>query len=163
MRHGRARDGHQVVFHDRAAPRDLVRMDERRQRRAALVAHAHGDVGRAHVEKLLRHARQRRRSPRIHRRRQPVAPREQQQVAVVGVVIRMMVRDEDVPERPEHARDRHLTRDAVAAVDHVAAIADDDDLGWTGACGLWCRPACRAEQDEPRGPCVGWQQGRQGG
>jgi hypothetical protein len=59
--------------------------------------------------------------------------------------------------------DHHLTRDAVAAVDHVAAIADDDDLGWTGACGLWCRAACRAEQDSREDRRSGMAEGRECG
>ena len=102
-----------------------------------------------HLEEQPRHARQRRRPPRVHRRREMVAPREQQQVAVVRVVIGVVVRDEDVAQRAEDAGDHHLAGDAVAAVDHVAAVADDDDLRGARARLLGRRPARGAEQDQP--------------
>ena len=95
----------------------------------------------------LRHLRERRRSPRVDPRLQLIAPREQQQVAVVGVVIGMMVRDEDVAQRAEDAGQHHLPGDAVAAVDDVAAIADDDDLRRRGprVFLVSVRRPCRAE------------------
>jgi hypothetical protein len=48
-------------------------------------------------------------------------------VAVVGVVIRMLVRDEDVTQhRQRHASEGKLTGHTITAVDHVrGAIADD--------------------------------------
>ena len=105
-------------------------------------------IRRAHLEEQLGDPRQRRRSPRIHRRLERIPPRQQEEIAVVRVVIRVVMGDEDVAERAEDTGRHHLPRDAVAAIDHIPAIADHDDLRRARSARLRCRSARGAEQDK---------------
>jgi hypothetical protein len=90
-----------------------------------------------------------RRTPAIDASFQAGSPREQQQVAVVGVVIGMLVRQQDVAQlREANACRDELARDAVAAIDNVSDVVDHDHLR-RGRVGF-ARPraAARAQQDQ---------------
>jgi hypothetical protein len=63
----------------------------------ALVGYTGIDVIRIHLKKELSHLLEWRRPPAIDARAQSRRPSQQQQIAVVCVVIRMMMRNEDVP------------------------------------------------------------------
>ena len=103
----------------------------------------------------------RRASPHVHPALEAGSPREQQQVADVRVVVRVMVSDEDMPDRRErHPGQCQLTGDAVPTVDDIGGAVGDNDLGGRRGWLLGPRPAGGAEQDEPR-PCarhlrMGW-------
>ena len=111
---------------------------------------------------------ERRRSPGVHARPQSGCPRQQDQVAVVGVVVRVMVGDEDVPQLLERPGDHELPGNPVAAVDDVRRTVDDDHLrrrSWPS----WPWSAAGAKQDQPclialsltpaRSPCPRGQRG----
>ena len=125
----RRRHLHIIVLHDETAGAELVRMNERRQRFAALIGDAGVDVEGVEIEEQLRHLRQRRRPPGVDTRLQSRGPRQQQQVAIVSVVIRVLVRYEDVTQAGGRHTGRHqLTRNAVSAVHDVRRAIDDDHL-----------------------------------
>src|SRR5262245_34967230 len=139
---------HAIVLEDFAALRDLVRTHERRERRPALVGDARLDVERVGLEQQARHPLERRRAVRVHRR-EPRGPAEQPQRTVAGVVIRVLVRDEDRAELADRQlRERQLSRDAVPAVDEINAIADDDRLRGRRTTRLRRRTAGGPEQDQ---------------
>ena len=83
-------------------------------------------------------------------RPQAGCPRKPDQVAVVRVVIGVLVRDEDVPQRRErHAGKGQLAGDPVAAIDHVRGVAADNHLRGCRARLPRTRAAARSEEDEP--------------
>jgi len=90
----RGRDLDAFVFENLAGGGKIVRADQRRELHPLFVGHTCRDVDRVHFEEQARHFLERRRSESIHRRAQSTRPGQQQQIAVVGVVIRMVVRDE---------------------------------------------------------------------
>jgi hypothetical protein len=150
----RRRDRHHVVLHHHAPFRELVDLDQRRQRDAPFVRAARLDVKGVHLEEEPGHPLERRGTPGVDARAQPGSPGEPDQVAVVGVVVRVVVGQEHVaqPVEGDTGQDE-LARDAVAAVDHVGRVVDQDDLGSRGARSAGARPAPRAQQDQasPRG------------
>src|SRR5690606_25922775 len=78
-------------------------------------------------------------------------PREEQQVAIVCVVIGVMVCDENVPDGTQtKSRMNHLTRDAVTTVYYIAYVANDNDLGRGSPVGLRRRTSRSTEKDQPR-------------
>ena len=61
-------------------------------------------------------------------------PRKPHKIAVVGVVVRMVVREEDMPESGQrYIGQCELARDAVTTIDDVACAIRDDDLCWRRA------------------------------
>lgn len=139
-----------IVAEDFAGRRDLVRPDERRERCAALVRNPRLDVEGVRLEQQPRHLLERGRPVHVHGR-QPRRPSEQPQRSVPGVVVRMLMRDEDRAKLADRQlRERELPRDAVSAVDQVDAIVDDDGLRRRGAAGLRRWPPRCAEQDQTR-------------
>ena len=99
-----------------------------------------------HLEEQSGHALERRRSPRIDRRTQAGRPREPDEIAVVGSVIGMLVRDEDVAQRCQrHTRKGHLPGDAIAAVDHIGGAIADDHLRGSGIRRSGSRPTSCSE------------------
>ena len=78
------------------------------------------DVRRVHLEEQARHLPKRWRAPRIDSRSQPGGPRQPDQVAVISVVVRVVVRDEDVAKRRQrHVGEYELASDAISAIHHV--------------------------------------------
>ena len=119
--------------------------------RAAWVVDPGGDVEIIEREELPSHARERGRTPRVHRRAETRGPRQQQQVAVIGVVVGVVVGEEDVPEgRQRHAGADELPRHTVAAVHHVRRPARQDDLGRGRVVPLGPGAPGGTQQDEPR-------------
>src|SRR5882757_4537277 len=86
-----------LVLHDLSAVSQLVHVNQRYERDPALVGYTSIDVIRIHLKKELSHPLKWRRPPGIDACAQSRLPSQQQQVAVVCVVIRMMMGDEDVP------------------------------------------------------------------
>src|SRR5262245_56465171 len=98
----------------------LVCAYERRKRRAALVATPRLDVVSLHFEEQAAHARERGRPVTIDGLRKPGGPAEQEKVAEVGVVIRVLVRDEESPQCGKRQPGAHiLARRAIAAVHKI--------------------------------------------
>ena len=84
---------------------------------------------------------------------QPARPRQEEEVAVIGVVVGMLVSHEDVAECGQrHPGAGELDGDAVAAVNDVGHAVDDDRLRRRETVLTRPRAATRAEQDEP---CLG--------
>jgi len=151
MVHGGAAHDDLIVFHDGAAFLQLVRVHQRPERRAPFVGDPDVDVRRAHLEEEVRHAGERRRPPRVDLGSQARRPCEQHEGAEVGVVIGMMMRDEEMADSCEvDAGEHHLPRDAVAAIDHVRGAVDDDDRRRRRAPALGRGTAGGAEQDDAR-------------
>src|SRR5207253_3966404 len=89
--------------------------------------------------------------PRVDARAETCYPRQPDQVAVVGVVIRVVVRDEDMAQRRErHSGQGQLPGNAIAAIDHVRDVLADDHLRRGSPRLLWPRSSCSPEEDEPR-------------
>ena len=86
------------VRRHRAALAKLVDVHERCKLCPAFSGDADVKAGRIHLEEELRHPCERRRSPGIDARVQTGRPREQDQVAVVGGVVRMLMGDEDMAQ-----------------------------------------------------------------
>jgi hypothetical protein len=106
-----------------------MNVNQRLQRHTVLVGDSRSNVIRVHLEEQLRHLLQRRRSPRVDARAKTGSPGEQQQVAVVRVVVRVLMRHENVAQaRQRNAGKHELTRDAVTAIDDVRGVVDDDHL-----------------------------------
>src|SRR5678815_2901278 len=82
-----------VVFHDEAALAQLVDVNQWNERNSSLVSDARIDVVRVHLEEQLRHLRERRWAPSVYAGPKPRGPRERKQVSVVGIVIRVMMRE----------------------------------------------------------------------
>jgi hypothetical protein len=151
MLHARTGDLQVVVLHHGAGSCELVRVHERHERLASFVGDANVHVGRAHLEEEPRDPLDRRWSVRIDAMTHAARPREQQQVAVVGIVIGVMMRDEDIAQCAERKTGEHeLPRHAVGAVDHVEISAGDDHLRGGHAADARPRSAAGAEQDEAR-------------
>src|SRR5262249_17747145 len=71
--------------------------------------------------------------------------------AVACVVIRMLMRDEDRAQLSDRqVRQGQLARDAVAAIDEIDAIANDDGLRRCGAADFRRRSAGCAQQHQTR-------------
>src|SRR6266478_4473103 len=148
----RGRSGHfqVLVLHDWTCLDQLVYVNERDERAPALVGDARLDVGGIHLEEEPGHLLERRRPPRVDARAQPGRPCQPDEIAVVGIVIRVVVRDENVSQvRQRNTGEHQLARDAIAAIDHVRTVVRDDDL--SGRRADLSRPGAttRAEQDEP--------------
>src|SRR6476660_6128866 len=92
--------GHLYIFvlHHQPALLEFMSMYEWTERRPSLVLDPRANVVAVHLEEQLRHPHERRRSPGVNPRREPRGPREPEQVAVVGVVVGMLVSDEDVSQ-----------------------------------------------------------------
>src|ERR687891_119283 len=91
-------DAHAIVLEDRTALRHFVRPDERRQRGPALVFHSQLDVEFVGVEERPRHRGERRRTVGVDRRGEPGRPAEEEQRAIAGVVVGMLMSEEDGAE-----------------------------------------------------------------
>ena len=92
----RRRDTTILVLHHEASTAQVVSVYQRPEWQASLVGRARLDIGRVHLEDLIGHARERWRAPTVHASLQPGSPREHDQISIVGVVIGVMVGDEDV-------------------------------------------------------------------
>src|SRR5438874_342255 len=104
-------------------------MMQRNKWDTALVRDPRVDVIRVHLEEKTRHLLERRWSPSVEPRAQAGRPGKQDEVAIVGVVIRMMVRNEDVPELGQgHSGEDELARHAIAAVDDIRRVIGNDYL-----------------------------------
>ena len=115
----------------------------------SVVCHPGVDVVHVHLEEQLRHLLERRWSPRVHPRRQASRPREPNQISVVGVVVRMLMRQEDMTQTGQrHTRECQLACDSVPAIDHVCDGVADDDLSGRRARGPRPRAATRAEKNQ---------------
>ena len=105
------------------------------------------------------HLRERWRSPSIDTRMQPGTPREPNEIPVIGIVVRMVVRQENVAECGQrHSGERELARDTVATVDDVDGIIRDDDLCGRRASLAWPGTTARTKKDQPglhALPCLG--------
>ena len=102
----------------------------------------------AHLQEETRHFLEGRWTIGVYRRAKAGDPREHHQVAVVRVVIGMLMCDEDgTYRRQRNPRHCELPAHAVAAVDYIGSIADDDRLRRGGSEALWRRTPARAEQD----------------
>ena len=146
----RSGDADAVVLEDFSGGGDLVRPHQGRERRPALVPHAQIDIEPVCVEQLLRHVGQRRRAVDVHGARQPAGPAKKKQWSIPGVVIRVLVRDEDGAQVTQRQlRERKLPCDAIAAVDQVDAVADNDGLCGRGGFRLRSRTAGGAEKHQP--------------
>jgi hypothetical protein len=99
MRYHSGRHFDVVVLQHDAARAELVRPQERARVDPPFVGNADVDVATVQRKELLRHRRQRRWPPGIHRRGEPGRPGGVEQVAVFQIVIGVVVRDEDVPQR----------------------------------------------------------------
>ena len=146
-----------LVLHDDATLRQLVDVYERSERDTALVGDTSLDIVGVHFKKQTRHLFDRRRPPRVDARPQAGGPREPDQIAVVGIVIRVLVRDKDVPQgRQLDAREDKLPGDAVPAIDDVWRVVREDHLGRSGRHFPRSRSSAGAEKDQPRpGPLPG--------
>jgi hypothetical protein len=126
-------------------------MDQRDQRHAPFVRDPGADVVGVGLEEQFRHARQRRRPPGVDALAEPRGPRQEQEIPVVGVVVRMMMGDENVPDvRQRHAGENQLARHAIAAVDDIGVVAEEDHLRGRGALLPRPRAAGGPEEDQPR-------------
>jgi hypothetical protein len=121
----RGRYPHLTVVQYDARAVEIVDAEQRRQRHAPFVGDSRFDVCRVERKKLRCHPGQRRRPPAIDRRLEAGRPGQEEQVAIVRVVIRVMMRDEDVADRSQrHIRRDQLPRDAVPAIDDVRRVVD---------------------------------------
>jgi hypothetical protein len=106
-----------------------MRVDERNEWHPSLVGDAGVDVVCVHLEEQTRHLRKRRRTPRIDATPQTGRPCNQQQVAVVGVVIRMVVSEEDMAKSGQsHSGLIQLCRNSVTAINDIRHVVDQNDL-----------------------------------
>ncbi len=141
--------GHVVVFQDHAGFAQFVRTDQGHEGWPAFVRDAGIDVVGVHFEEQPGHAVERGRAPGIDVVLQAGGPGEKQQVAVIGIVVGVLVGEEDVTDGGEgQAGLRVLAGDAVAAIDDIGDVVDEDDLRGGGAGGSRARSAGGAEEDE---------------
>ena len=139
-----------LIRDDDARRRYLVRLNQRRQGDPPLVGDTGLDVEGVELEVETRHLRQGRRSVRAHVTPKPAGPGEQEKVPVVGIVIRVVMGDEDVGEVSEiDSGGDELPGNAIAAVNDVSAVVDEDDLGRRRTIGFRSRTAGGSEQDQP--------------
>jgi hypothetical protein len=104
-------------------------MYERRERWVSFVRDMRIDIGSAHIQEQPRYPLEGRRSPRIDTCVHSRDPRQQHQVAVVRVVIRMMVCDENVPQGGDgHTSGGHLPSDSITAIHYIRDAVSDDYL-----------------------------------
>src|SRR5262245_12666377 len=149
MVHEGRRDGQVLVSHEWAPVAELVNVDQWHQRHPVLVDDPDVDVSRVHFEEQPGHLLERWRSPSIDTGKPPRAPRKPNEVPVVGIVVRMMVREENVPESGHrHSSKRELARDAVAAIDDIRRVVRHDDLCGGRTTLAWPGPAARTKKDQ---------------
>src|SRR5688572_18951314 len=124
-------------------------MNKRRERRPALVRRPDVDVSAVHVEEQLRHVLERRRPPRVNARAQTSSPREQHEISIIRVMVRVVMRDKDMPQRGKrYSRKHKLSRDAVSAIDDIGNAVADDDLSGPRTRRSWPRATARAQQNQ---------------
>src|ERR1041385_3515190 len=109
-----------LVLHDEAGLTELMCVHERRKRRLALVEDPQLDVVCIHLEKQSRHTGERRRAPAVNTSLQAGRPRQEKQVAIVGVVDQKELRG----------------REAVSSRPGPAARAQEDEPGSCNRRGL---------------------------
>ena len=139
-----------IVQHDPWS-REIVWSKQRRQRHASFIGDARLDVGSIHGEELRGHLHQRCRAPAINRRLKASRPCQEQQVAEIRVVIRVMVCDEDVTDRSErYVRGDQLPGHTVAAVHDIRRVVDEDHLRRREARLTRSGAAASAKKDQSR-------------
>ena len=125
----RSSHSHLLVVHHCPTGRELVWVHERPERHSPFVRDADVDVVLVHLEKQTRHSREGRRPPGVDARVQPRGPCEPDEVPIVRVVVRVLMRDEHMAQRRQRDTGRReLTRDAISAIDDVRDAAADDHL-----------------------------------
>src|SRR4029077_5078578 len=87
-----------LVPHDFAVLVQLVDMNQRNERHPPLIGDTRLDVRRVHFEEQPGHLLERWGDPRVDSRSFYGGPSQPEQVAVIGVMVRVMVREEDVPK-----------------------------------------------------------------
>jgi hypothetical protein len=98
MRHYRSGDLHVLIVHHCAGFFYFMRVDERRERGMSFIRDVRIDISSAHLQEQTRYLLEGRWSPCIESRVASHNPRQRYQIAVVGVVIRVMVCDENVSQ-----------------------------------------------------------------
>jgi hypothetical protein len=122
-------DRHLVITQDQSSLAELMNMDQRLEWDASFVRRSRVNVVLIHIEKQPGHLRKRWRSPRVDAGAETSSPGEPDQVPIIGVVIGVVVRHEDVPERGQRdIRHHKLASHAVATVDDIRDVVPDDDL-----------------------------------
>src|SRR5215471_12581313 len=107
-----------------------MHMDQRFEWHTSLVSYPRMDVVLIQFKEQPGHLRERRRSPRVNACAESGGPCEPDQVSIIGVVIRVLVRQEYMAHgRQRHAGKHKLPGHTVAAVDHIRRVVADDHLG----------------------------------
>jgi hypothetical protein len=149
MIHQRRGDPDLGVLVEHAGCGDLMGPEQGSDWYPPLIAGAEFDVHRIQCQVLLGHPPEWRRTPAIDRRLEARGPGQQQEIAVVGVVVGMMMGHQHVAERSErYVGQGELPGHAVATVDHIGRVIDDDGLRRCGPRLSWTGTAGRAEKDE---------------
>ena len=92
---------------------------------------------------------ERRWAPESSRVRSPAVQANNSRLPVVGVMVRVVMSDEDVPDgRERHTRQHELTRDSVAAIHNVRRIIGNDDLSRRRSGRTWPRPTGGSKEDQ---------------
>ncbi len=144
----RAADLDRAVVHHRLRLVELGHID-RPHRRMTDVVEPDVDVGLQGLEIAVHDRLGRRRSVDAERPRETGVPREVGQRAELDVMVRMVVGDEDVADVLQlQATADELFARAVAAVDHVDPVADDDRVAGHVLRPADARPGARAEDVE---------------
>lgn len=149
----RCPDRHLVIAHDQTTFAELMDMNQRHEWHAAFVGDPRTNVVGIHFKEQPGHLRERRRPPRVDPCAEPGGPCKPDQIPVISVVIRVVVRQEDVAQRRQwHIGENKLTSHTVAAVDHIRGVVFDNDLGRcrTRLARPWS--TTRPEEDQSR-PC----------
>src|SRR5215469_5546547 len=146
MENWRSRHTDVFIMQYQSRCRDFMCVYQRSERYPAFVRDTRPDIDVTHREELARHPLEQRRSPCVHTSFQTRSPGEQQQIPVIGIVIGVLMRHENVTQPGKrHTCEDELTSHAITAVHDIRYVIDNNDLS-RGRCGfLWPRSTTCSE------------------
>jgi len=111
-----------------ATLRNLVWMDKRNKRHPSFVRDARLHVIGVHLQEQARHASERGRPPSVHAVLESRLPSQQKKVSVIRVVVRVLVRDENVANSAQRHSGSHELDGSISAVHNVGCIVHQNHL-----------------------------------